>query len=408
MIDIFTSVNLNYLAKARVLANSVKFYHPEARMHLMLSDAIPDWLDINNEPFDSVITPPDLGLSDGWIFKHSVVELCTAVKPFCFQYILKKYSSKFAFYLDPDTVLFSKLDSLIVMLNEHSSLLTPHVCKPDLELQAIIDNEISSLKHGIYNLGFLAVKNDQEGNALIDWWANRLEEFCQDNIPMGLFTDQRWMDFAPVFFPNLKIVRESIYNVATWNYTTRQITGSINEGIKVDGLPMCFHHFSGVDNGASIMMLKRYSNDNPTVWELDQWYKDECRKQGQDEVVKIPWYYGFYDNGVKVTNNDRVLFRNSPDLQNEFNQPLLTQVPGRQYGISFYDWLRANSSEASNNLVLKPFPDFLHETKHLLKIYINGSPRLPSSIKSFINFMISKCFSLILYLCNFRGCLKPN
>jgi hypothetical protein len=396
MIDIFTSVNLNYLAKARVLANSVKKFHPEVRMHLMLSDAVPAWLDLDNEPFDTIITPVDLGLSNAWIFKHSVVELCTAVKPFCFQYILKKYSSKAVFYLDPDTVLFSKIDSLIDMLQDSSSLLTPHVCKPEWQLEAIVDNEISSLKHGIYNLGFLGVKNDDQGNALIDWWANRLTNYCQDNIPMGIFTDQRWMDFAPVFFSKLKIVRESIYNVATWNYTTRKVTGTIQEGIKVDGVPMCFHHFSGVDNGASIMMLNKYSKDNPTVWELDRWYKDECKKFGQDEVSQIPWFYGYYDNGEKVQQSERVIYRNAPDLQNEFHDPLATEVPGKKYGVSFYQWLRVNRPELPPTL--RAFPEFLHETKTAMLAYANRSPRLPKYVKNVISFVIPKFFSIVYLL----------
>ncbi|MEQ1636901.1 MAG: hypothetical protein ABL903_09410 [Methylococcales bacterium] len=400
MIDIFTSVNLNYLAKARVLANSVKKFHPEIRMHLMLSDVLPAWFDLGNEPFDSVITPFDLNLSNAWIFKHSVVELCTAVKPFCFQYVLKKYSSKAVFYFDPDTVLFSKIDSLIDMLEESSSLLTPHVCKPEAQLEAIIDNEISSLKHGVYNLGFLGVKNDIEGNALVDWWAARLTNFCQDNIPMGLFTDQRWMDFAPVFFPKLRIVREAIYNVATWNYTTRKVTGSISEGISVDGEPLCFHHFSGVDNGASVMMLRKNSPNNPVVWELDQWYKDQCKIKGQDDVVKIPWFYGYYDNGEKVEQKIRILYRNSPDLQDEFDDPLACKAPGKKYGTSFYDWLLTNQAESP--LTLKPFPDFLDETKRALIAYLHSSPRIPTVVRKSIIFLIPKLFSLLCFLSSKR------
>lgn len=396
MIDIFTSCNLSYLAKARVLAYSVKKFHPEVRMHLMLSDILPAWLDLEKEPFDSIITPVDLETSNAWIFKHSVVELCTAVKPFCFQYILKKYSGAAIFYLDPDIVLFSKIDGLIEMLLDTSILLTPHVCIPESQIQAVVDNEISSLMHGIYNLGFLAVKNDSEGRNLIDWWASRLTHFCQDNIPMGLFTDQRWMDFAPVFFTKLKIVREPIYNVATWNYSTRNLSGSINEGIEINGAPICFHHFSGVDNGASVMMLSKYCRNNPTAWELDRWYKDECRKRGQDEVSAIPWAYGYYDNGEEVGRNDRVLYRNSADLQEEFLDPFSTSVPGKKYGVSFYEWLASTRSTAAP--ILRPFPDFLHDTQLNLLAYVRRSSRLPKYLQRLITFLLPKLFGIVSLL----------
>ena len=36
-----------------------------------------------------------------------------------------------------------------------------------------------------------------QGRRFIDWWADRLRQFCYDEVPNGLFTDQRWVDLAP-------------------------------------------------------------------------------------------------------------------------------------------------------------------------------------------------------------------
>ena len=65
-------------------------------------------------------------------------------------------------------------------------------------MQRIIDNEIGSLKWGIYNLGFLGVRNGPVGSDFADWWAERLRHFCFDRLEAGLFTDQKWINHVPV------------------------------------------------------------------------------------------------------------------------------------------------------------------------------------------------------------------
>ena len=79
---VFTSIAVNYLPKARVLAKSIKQVAPDAHFVLMLVDQAPSDFSLSKEPFDRVMTLDDLGLHNpqAWAFMHSVVELCTAVK----------------------------------------------------------------------------------------------------------------------------------------------------------------------------------------------------------------------------------------------------------------------------------------------------------------------------------------
>lgn len=402
MIHAFTSINVAYLPKARVLGHSLKKWHPEIRFHLMLSDQIPDWFVLENEPFDSVITPQDLAIDnlEGWIFKHSVVELCTAVKPFAFRHIITKHNAEKVFYFDPDCVLFSRADNLIADLDSHSVVLTPHICSPETTREAIIDTETSCLRHGIYNLGFLGVRTDEEGMKVVNWWCDRLYEFCQDNIPFGLFTDQRWMDFVPACFERVRIAREPEYNVATWNYTTRKLTGNMADGVLVDGRPLCFHHFSGVDSGNAEMMLRKYSKDAPVVWELNHWYEQACAAQGQGTVSLTPWLYGFYDNGEKVSRDDRLLYRNNPDLQAEFPEPFHVNQPGRKFGVTFYDWLRNNTKQGLSQPihVTEPFLVFLARTESSLLSYVRLTKRLRSWQKRGCERVITKLFGFVRWL----------
>ncbi len=225
---IFTSVTANYLPKAAALAHSVKRVHPEAMFHVVLSDDMPECAAYTTAAFDSIINIRDLPIANlrSWIFKHRLVELCTAVKGTAFQYIAARHGAERIYYFDPDILVLNRLDGLERKLDDHSILLTPHQCGPETDEQAVFDNELCCLKNGVYNLGFLAVKMTGQGTQFIDWWAERLRSHCYDEIENGLFTDQRWVDLAPAFFDNLAVVREPQYNVATWNLTHRRATGS--------------------------------------------------------------------------------------------------------------------------------------------------------------------------------------
>ena len=80
----FTSITFNYLPKARVLAASVKRTHPDWKFVVCICDRLEDHLEFNieEEPFDEVIWGEELQIDNiySWMFKHSVVEICTAVK----------------------------------------------------------------------------------------------------------------------------------------------------------------------------------------------------------------------------------------------------------------------------------------------------------------------------------------
>lgn len=351
----FTSITTNYLPKARVLAASVKRLAPGMGFHLMLSDNPPPGFDLAEEPFDSVITLEDLDIPERrqWVFGHSVVELCTAVKGFAFQHLFDRIGAQKAFYFDPDMVVFSRLDELCSRLDRHAILLTPHQTAPEKTFESIIDNEFSSLKHGVFNLGFLGARADGQGRAFIDWWAARLHDFCHDNTDRGLFTDQRWVDLAPCFFDDLEIMRDAGFNVATWNFTHRRVSGNLASGIKVNDEDLGFYHFSGFDSGAQEAMLNKYGADNPVLFELRNWYLSECDRAGQQELGKWPGQYANFDDGTPISRAQRVLYREREDLRKAFPDPFCTMPEHNCYR----DWYAANAAEPSVSGVVTVKPD---------------------------------------------------
>jgi hypothetical protein len=336
----YTSITSNYLPKARVLAHSVKRHDPQAVFHLLLSDDTPTGWDLRNEPFDTVLQLHEMGIPNHrpWAFKHALVEMCTAVKGPGALEIVRRHQPEQLVYFDPDIVVFNDLSPLRDALQEHSVLLTPHLTDPERSRAGVLDNEISALRHGIYNLGFLAFSCRGEGLRCLQWWSDRLLEFCRDDIPAGLFTDQRWADHIPAMFDGVRILREPVYNVATWNLSNRQAEGQAPHGILINGKPLCFYHFSGLDSGAQETMLKLYGHESPVLFDLRQWYLAECERMGQLRLGRMPSVYASYDNGQPITKAQRLLYRERQDLQDAFPDPFSTADVNRSY----WHWFEAN------------------------------------------------------------------
>ncbi|APW60260.1 glycosyl transferase [Paludisphaera borealis] len=330
---VFTSITANYLPKAAALAHSVKRVQPEAVFHVVLSDDMPACSPHITEAFDSIINIRDLPIDElpRFIFRHRLVELCTAVKGTAFQYIADRFGADRIYYFDPDIIVAGRLDGLERALDSGSVLLTPHSIEPETDPIAVLDNEHCCLRHGVYNLGFLAVRMSANGRKFVDWWADRLRNYCYDEVENGLFTDQRWVDLAPALFDDITILREPQYNVSTWNLTHRRATGEVPYGIEINGRPLCFYHFSGFDSGAQLTMLDRYGSHSPVLYEFRDWYIAQCEHFGQSTIGKIPCIYGRYASGLKISDAHRKAYRRRDDLMRYFTNPFDDVEPVQSY-----------------------------------------------------------------------------
>ncbi|WP_246796868.1 methyltransferase domain-containing protein [Burkholderia perseverans] len=333
---VFTSAALNYIPKVRLLFRSLRELHPEIELHLALSDVLAEDVDLSSEPFDAVHPLSTLDIPDvqGWAFCHNIVELSTAIKPFLLKKLLEREDVERVLYFDPDMVLFSRVDDLLEALDEANVILTPHQIEPETRLQSIIDNEICSLKHGVYNLGFVGVSASAEGLRFAEWWKQRIYHFCRADIPNGLFTDQRWIDLVPAFFSDVAIVRSPRHNVAPWNLTTRSITGGFADGFKVNGEPLGFYHFTGFDSGAHRTMAAINSQVGSQAGVLIDWYETQTAHLASDPLTTKNWAYGAYTNGEKIQPIHRLIYRERVDLQRAFPDPFDVS------GTSFHDWVR--------------------------------------------------------------------
>lgn len=325
----FTSASYNYMDRVRVLFETVREFHPEWKTCLCLVDQEPVNFQLywDTENIDQVVKAVDLAIPEfaSWAFEHDIIELCTAVKGQMLCELLEQGFDKVV-YLDPDTALFGRLDEVIDLLDHHSSVLTPHQVTPDTVRSAIIDNEMGSLKYGIFNLGFVAVSNAEEGRRFARWWRDRLIEFCFDEIDRGLFTDQKWCNHAPVFFPDLAILRHRGYNVASWNISQRAIHIDNDGSITAGGESLKFFHFTKVTHVGEVM-LARYAGDHSDIFELLQWYKSKLTGHAVNGLPERWWHYSNYDNGKEISPADRLAHRSARLKGHHLANPFASSQP---------------------------------------------------------------------------------
>jgi len=320
-IHVFTSAAGNYLPKVKVLFDSLAEHHPEWQRHLLLVEDWPD-SELATLALEAEIHQPrDLGIPDWrpWAFCHSMVELCTAVKPFMLKQLLAREDCDAAVYLDPDICVFSALEEVTDSLAHHSMLLTPHLIAPEASLEGVIGNELTSLRFGTYNMGFIAVSASEVGQSFAQWWADRCYRFCRDDPEQGLFTDQRWLDLAPGLFPGVGILRHPRLNVAAWNWNHRLLAYE-NGGFKVSGEPMGFYHFTGFDSGDHQLMLEKYPAQRHIIEQLMNSYR-EALSEADRLFSSNRWSFAHFDDGTPVTDACRRRFRDNPGLQETYPDP---------------------------------------------------------------------------------------
>ncbi|MCK9423289.1 MAG: hypothetical protein M0Q38_11890 [Bacteroidales bacterium] len=322
---VFTSITNNYLPKARILGQSLKNYHPDWKFVVVVSETLHESIKINEEPFDQVLTIHDLNIPHlkSWIFKHTIMEICTAVKGPAAAFIAETTGTDKLMYIDPDIAVFDSLGDISKKLDEFPIILTPHQTKRETNLRDVLNNEVCFLKHGVYNLGFFAVKCEGQGLEFLTWYRDRLLEFCYIDFDWGLYTDQRWCDLAPALFDKLFIFRDPGYNVARWNLSQRQLDKNGSGKFVVDGQPLRFFHFSGYDSGQGINEIVRYVDKDHVLHELWSWYTKKLNENGQAELGDLPWNYSFFSSGNKVIPAMNKLYRERSDLQKAFPDPFL-------------------------------------------------------------------------------------
>jgi hypothetical protein len=296
---VFTVCSLNYLDKAVVMLDSVTDIVKKIIVIVDRKKEINCFLqDI------TIIFAEDFEIPryDEATFKYNVIEMNTCIKPFVCKALLGFY--KKVIYLDPDILVFKSLSAVLEELDEACFIITPHALSSPPDLLRPSDQDF--LKFGLYNLGFFGASIGAVDSGLLDWWHSKLIEECFYEPSSGYGVDQKFVDLIPIYFENVKILRDKGLNVAFWNLHERNIT-EIDGRFYIDDNAILFVHFSSY--GGDIVVAKKQTRfkqgERPDFLKLLTLYK--IKIDNVDESVCLikdennNYSYDFFPNGAYVT-----------------------------------------------------------------------------------------------------------
>lgn len=138
-------------------------------------------------------------------------------------------------YLDADLFFFADPQPIYDEIGDDSIALIPHRFPAELRFMEV---------RGIYNVGFIYFRRDENGLGLLRWWRNECLQWCYDRLEPGRFADQKYLDRAPELFRGVRIIQHKGANLAPWNVTNYDIVQHAG-ALSVDGQPLLFYHFHG-------------------------------------------------------------------------------------------------------------------------------------------------------------------
>jgi hypothetical protein len=136
-------------------------------------------------------------------------------------------------YLDADLYFFSDPAPIFEELGKGSILIVKHRFPPGL-----LDKE----RFGIYNVGLVGFRRDQNGLACLTWWRDRCNEWCYQRLEDGRYGDQKYLDDWPTRFKDVVVLKHKGAGLAPWNLAA-YTTSFRSDQVFVDEDLLIFYHF---------------------------------------------------------------------------------------------------------------------------------------------------------------------
>jgi hypothetical protein len=140
-------------------------------------------------------------------------------------------------YLDADVYFFSSASIIFKSIEKSSILIIPHDYSPEY-----IRHETS----GIYNVGVMAFRADENGLSCLRWWRDRCLEWCFNRHEDGKMGDQAYLNDWPERFKGVTVSDHAGINAAPWNVSKYPVILDEHEEIHIADQPLVCYHFHGI------------------------------------------------------------------------------------------------------------------------------------------------------------------
>jgi hypothetical protein len=239
MLDFCTYFDSNYLAKGLTLYRSLVRHATPFRLWVLCFDdlayetlqglSLSGIIPISLQDFEA--GDRELARAKGNRSRIEYYFTCTPSLPL---YILDHYADvDLITYLDADLYFFSAPSPIYRELGDRSVLIIGH---------RFPEHQKHLEENGIYNVGYLSFRRDDEGLACLHWWRDRCLEWCYDRVEEGRFADQGYLNDWPQRFRQVVVLEHKGAGLAPWNVQNYSLR--LNGGhVWVDGQPLVFFHF---------------------------------------------------------------------------------------------------------------------------------------------------------------------
>jgi len=241
-----TISTVDHMAYVFALYDSLKRYHADASLNVLITDAEPGCINIDRFPHIRLYGTDDVcGHGAGKeIFEKYHAECMDSfrwsMKPVFLKYLIEQADCEKLIYVDNDIYFFHEYSFLFDALNSSDIILTPHWRASDPHVDST--NFFTLYTSGLYNGGFVGVNN--KALKALEWWAMACQYVCEKNAARGQFVDQTHLNLLPIYFDNVHIIKHRGCNVANWNLVEcarMQKNGSV----LINGIdPVVFIHFT--------------------------------------------------------------------------------------------------------------------------------------------------------------------
>lgn len=140
-------------------------------------------------------------------------------------------------FIDADTWFFNDPEPMFEELGNAAIGLTPH---------RFHEQTAYLTRCGLYNAGCICWRVCETARECVaDWQADCLSWCGEEAQPDGRFMNQGYLTRWPERYPGVRVIGHPGINLAPWNVETHILT-SEPCGIRVDGQPLIFYHYSNL------------------------------------------------------------------------------------------------------------------------------------------------------------------
>ena len=223
-------------------------------------------------------------------------------------------------YLDADLFFFNNPQLVFNEISFASIAIIPHHFPDHLRnLEAM----------GIFNVGWVSFRRDEEGLRCLSHWREQCLEWCFDRVEGTRFGDQGYLNQWPELYQNLIILQQKGANLAPWN--VGDVPLSVENGtVWVDGDPLVFFHFQSlarVSPGIYKLNFRKYKT-RPSWLVKKEIYHPYIQ---QLEAILSSQNLTVNDERLRSPNDTVSIF------SNPFNPSIISFV--RKLTKTFKDWI---------------------------------------------------------------------